>query len=437
MSNRIVVPLAIVVATIVVMVATIRDARPTAAAAAPVLPASAPGTSRAELSRTVEEMTARLAVNPADAVAAIRISEALIRLQRVNNDGRAVMTAESHLRALLESKRTAYDARRLLAAVLLSQHRFGEAIAEANRARAAEPNDAWNYGVIGDGYTELGDYARAFEAFDRMGRLMPGPAAYARTSYALEIKGDLAGALDYMRRAAEGTSPNDSESQAWHFTQIGDLLLQQGRVVEARLEFERAMATFPNHPFAVAGLARVKVVDGDLSAARLLLQSELAKTPTPDLAITIGDLSAALGDEAGAVSYFHMAEQIERAAWSIGARQPQSLARFLAEHDRNLAEAAALAEEAARVRRDIFTMDVLSYAYLKVGRLAEARRASAEALRTGSRDARLLWHAAEVLAALGERSAAIEVLGRIPSPDTIADLPVAAGVRRLRKSLGG
>ena len=97
----------------------------------------------------------------------------------------------------------------MLAAVLLSQHRFSDAIAEANKAMAADPRDAWNYGAAGDGYMELGDYARAFEAFDRMGQLQPGPPAYARTAYALEIKGDLDGALEYMRRAADGTSPND------------------------------------------------------------------------------------------------------------------------------------------------------------------------------------------------------------------------------------
>ena len=89
---------------------------------------------------------------------------------------------------------------------------------------AIDPRDAWNYGAAGDGYMELGDYTRAFEAYDRMGQLQPGPPAYARTSYGLEIKGDLEGALDYMRRAADGTSPNDAESQAWHYAQVGELL---------------------------------------------------------------------------------------------------------------------------------------------------------------------------------------------------------------------
>jgi tetratricopeptide (TPR) repeat protein len=432
--RRFLIPIAAIVATACVVVATIRDARSTAvvAAIAPSLPASRPGTSRTELSNTVAEMSARLKHNADDSAAVLLMAEALLRLQRVNRDGRAVIAAEEHLRRLLDRKPAHYEARRLLAAVLMSQHRFGEGIAEADRARAEDPRDPWNYGVMGDGYIELGDYDRAFESFDRMGRMAPGPSVYARTSYALELKGDLDGALEYMRMAAEGTSPNDPESQAWHYVQIGDLLLQQGHVRDGRLEYERAMAAFPNHPLAIQGLARVKVIDGDLAGARLMLQQELARAPGADLAAAIGDLCAALGEAAAAEPYFRMAEQIERATWVNGPRQPHVLARYLIDQDRNRAEALALAEEAARARRDIFTMDVLASAYLKAGRLSDARKASDAALRTGTRDARVLWHAAEIRTAAGDRAGAQELLNRIPSVDGIGDVRVRAGVRALR-----
>lgn len=396
MKNRVLFPVAILVATAFVVVATFRDARRTEAAAMPAtkpLPASMAGTSRAELTSTVSDMTARLAAEPANAAVVVSLANALLRLQRVNNDGRAVIAAEAHLRAFLSRQPGHYDARRMLAAVLLSQHRFGDAIAEANQAMAADPRDAWNYGVAGDGYMEMGDYTRAFEAFDRMGQLQPGPPAYARTAYALEIKGDLDGALDYMRRAAEGTSPNDPESQAWHYAQVGDLQLQLGRLPQARLEYERADATFPGHPLAIEGLARVKLLDGDVKGARLMLQSQLAKTATPDLASAIGDLSAALGDSTAADQYYQMAEQIERAAWGNGPEQPHVLARILSERPERTAEAVTLAEQAARTRADIMTMDTLAWAYFKNGQIAEARKASAQALRTGTRDARIRCHA--------------------------------------------
>jgi tetratricopeptide (TPR) repeat protein len=410
MRNRVLFPVAIFVATTLVVVATIRDARQVSASAiAPALPASMPGTSRTELTSTVNAMTARIAADPSNAAAVVSLANALIRLQRVNNDGRAVIAAEQHLRALLTLKPNHYDARRMLAAVLLSQHRFGDAIAEANSAMAADPRDAWNYGAAGDGYLELGDYPRAFEAFDRMGQLQPGPPAYARTAYALEITGDLQGALEYMRRAADGTSPNDPESQAWHFTQIGDLLLQLGRVPQARIEYQRADAAFPGHPLAAIGRARVKMIDGDLKGARLTLQSQLAGTATPDLAAAVGDLSSAIGDATAADQYYQMAEQIERAAWGNGLRQPQVLARILSERPGRAAEAVALAEEAARSRADIMTMDTLAWAYYKNGQIAEASHASRQALRTGTRNARIRCHA-EVIA-----SASLSAGGAISS----------------------
>lgn len=434
--RRALLPLALFVATAFVVVATIRDARRTPSAT-PV--AAAPvthlGTSRAELTRTVEAMTARLVSRPTDGTAVVSLADALIRLQRVNNDGRAVITAEEHLRAFLKLEPDHYEAQRMLAAVLLSQHRFGEAIAQANKVSALDPRDAWNYGAIGDGYIELGDYERAFAAYDRMGQLQPGPPAYARTSHALEIQGDLAGALEYMHRGADGSWSNDPESQAWHYAQLGDLLLQQGRLGDAKREFERSAATFPSHPLAMAGLAKVKIVEGDLNGARMTYQEQLARVPTPDLAAIVGDLFLATGDVTSAEQYYRMSEQIERAGWGNGVPQPQALARFFADRDRNLAEAVILAEEAVASRRDIFTMDTMAWAYYKAGRLTEARKASEQALRTATRDPRILYHSAEIRAAAGDRAAAVQVLSQIPAPDAITDVLVARAVRTLRARL--
>jgi len=130
-----------------------------------------------------------------------------------------------------------------------------------------------------------------------------------------------------------------------------------------------------------------------------------------------------------------MAEQIERASWGNGPAQPQALARFLSERDRSLAEALQLAEEAVVTRRDIYTMDTLAWAQFKAGRLAEARTASEQALRTSTRDARILYHAAEIRAAAGERDAALLLLSQLPAPDAVADVLVSRGIKALRARL--
>jgi hypothetical protein len=56
----------------------------------------------------------------------------------------------------------------------------------------------------------------------------------------------------------------------------------------------------------------------------------------------------------------------------------------------------------AATRRDIFTEDALAWAYFKTGRLDDALRASRRALRTGTRDERILAHAAEIRAAVAQ-----------------------------------
>ena len=431
-----VVPAAILLVCGIVVAATVRDARESAAASAVAVPREAPdATSRVELARTVQQMTARLQAQPDDARAVIRLADALIRVQRVDNDGAAVVRAERHLRTFLARSPDHYDAQRMLAAVLLSQHRFADAVRVAQQAQAVDPQDPWNYGVMGDGYLELGDYDRAFEAFDRMGQIRPGPPSYARTAYAFELKGDLETALELMRRAGDGTTPNDPEAQAWHYAQAGSLLLQQGRLGDAKREFERAAATFPDHPYAMTGLARLKIAEGDAAGALSIYERMLARAPTPELAAAAGDLHAWMGAPDEAERFYGLAERLERDGWADEEPQPQALARFLAERDRDIPEAVRLAEQAMRRRRDIFTMDALAWAYFKAGRMAEARRAADEALRTGTRDPRLLYHAAAIYAAGGDRAAAHRLLDRMPSPDLMFDILTAPAARRLRAEL--
>jgi tetratricopeptide (TPR) repeat protein len=213
------------------------------------------------------------------------------------------------------------------------------------------------------------------------------------------LKGDLQGALESMKMAADGTSAHDAEGQAWHYAQMGNLLLQLGRIGDAKREFERAAYTFPDHPYAMVGLAKVKVAEGDPTGALSMYSRLLAKQPTPELAAIAGDLHARLGDARRAEELYVLAEKLERDGWEKEEPQPQALARFLAERDRKIPEAVTLAEEAAAKRRDIFTMDALAWSYFKAGRLDAARHAADAATRTGTRDRTIVAHAEAIRSA--------------------------------------
>ena len=392
-----------------------KDAREQAAPVASTLP-PVQSTTRLELTATVAALETRIQQRPNDGDAVVQLANLLIRVQRVDSDPAAAINAEQRLRDFLARTPDHYEAQRALGPVLLSQHRFRDAMREANRAIAMDARDAFNYGVMGDAHLELGEYDEAFAAFDRMGALRPGPAAYARIAYALEMKGDLDGALEQMRMAAEGTSAHDAEGQAWHYAQLGNLLLQRGRLGDARREFERAAFTFPEHPYAMAGLARVKISERDYTGALAMYERMLASAPSPELAFVIGDLHARLGRPERAENMYVEGERLERAGWATEEPQPQALARFLAERGRKISEAVALAEEAAAKRRDLHTMDALAWSYYKAGRLQDARRASDQATRTGTRDARILYHAAMIRRMAGDTTGAQSLLDRAASP---------------------
>ena len=323
----------LVVLAIVVAIATAACSRPASSptrSVTPLLGTDHLTTSRAELERTIATMREKVAKAPNDVAAAVTLADALLRQTRVSGHAGLAREAERVLLDVLTRDRDRYDARRMLAATYLSQHRFGDALREAERCRTMRGDDPWIWGVIGDAHVERGEYDAAFDAFDRMAAIKPAAAAYARVSYARELQGDLPGALRTMRMAAEATSAHDPESLAWHHAQLGHLRLEIGQVADARREFLAAAHAFPEHPFARAGLARVAEAGGDLRTALDIVMTMLETSPTPaDLAYS-GDLMAKLGQADAAERQYRLAE----AAWRTDAPEPSRLARFLAEHGR-------------------------------------------------------------------------------------------------------
>ena len=209
---------------------------------------------------------------------------------RVSGDAGLAVEAEHALSAVLKQEPLEYEARRMLATVYLSEHRFGEAVREGERLRTQSPLDPWNYGVIGDGRLELGDYEDAFAAFQQMLDLRPSASAYARAFVRLRTARPLSAALDAMRMAADATSPRDPESLAWHHAQIGSLLFQMGRAKEAEGEYARALAFWPGHPAAVIGLGGLKASQATMQARSPSTTKNSAHARTPDLSAQIGDV---------------------------------------------------------------------------------------------------------------------------------------------------
>ena len=88
----------------------------------------------------------------------------------------------------------------------------------------------------------------------------------------------------------------------------------------------------------------------------------------------------------------------------------RDLALFYADHDIKLDEALALAHKEFEVRHDIYTWDALAWALYKNGKYQEANDAMEHALRPGTRDALLFFHAGMIAGRSGQKSQAREKL---------------------------
>jgi len=341
--------------------------------------------------------------------------------------------ADAALKRSLELAPENFDAINLQAKLLLTYHRFREALDMARRAQRLQPQNHDVYGAMTDALVELGDYDGAVEAAQRMMNLRPDTSSYARVSYLRSLHGDREGAIEAMRLAAEAASPQNPESIAWCRVQLGNELMCAGRLAEGEREFDHALFAFPDYHAALAAKAHARLRAGDTDNAVSFYQRALERVPLPDYAIALGDLYARLGRADEAKRQYDLVEFIERSG-AIEGTYSRNLALFWADHDTRLDEALAVAERERAGRDDIYTSDLLAWCLYKKSRLTEAKAAIERALRLGTQDARLLYHAGMIAQALGDRRAAANFLRQALKLDPDFDA-LQAGVAR--HALGG
>lgn len=293
-----------------------------------------------------------------------------------------------------------YDGIKLQAAVLLNYHRFSEALDFAKRAQVMNPHNSDVYGELVDAYVELGDYKNAVDAAQKMVDIRPDTASYSRISYLRSLHGDSQGAIDAMKMAAEAASPANPESIAWCRVHLGDELLNSGKLKEAEREYDYALYSFPDYHLALAAKARARYAAGDMDNAVVFYNRAVGRVPLPDYIAALGDLYTKLGRADEAKQQYEQVEFIEKMG-AAGGTYSRQLALFWADHDLRLDEALAVAEREHAARDDIFGSDVLAWCLYKKGRFEEAKTAVDRALRLGTRDPRLLYHAGMIALSTG------------------------------------
>jgi tetratricopeptide (TPR) repeat protein len=330
------------------------------------------------------------------------LAAAFMQKARETGDFSYNARAEEAIRQSFKVAPNNVDGKKLNAALLLNFHKFSEALAEARGAQAINPRDHEVYGSIVDALVELGDYKGAVDAAQTMVDLRPDTASYSRISYLRFLHGDSEGAIEAMKMAAQAANPKDAENSAWCRAQLGDELLNIGRTAEAEREIDHALHLFPGYHLALAAKARARAAAGDVDQAIGYYKQAVERVPLPEYVVALGNLYAKAGRTAEAKQQYEQLEFIESTA-AVGGTYSRQLALFWADQDINLDEALAVAQREFSVRKDIYASDLLAWCLFKKGRIDEAKAAIAEAMRLGTKDPRLFYHAGMIHMAGGNK----------------------------------
>ncbi len=133
------------------------------------------------------------------------------------------------------------------------------------------PYNAYIQGVLVDANVELGNYAAALEAADKMISIRPDIRSYSRIAYLREIHGDIPGAIDAMKLAVDAGAPGD-ENTEWCRYQMGNLYEKIGKIKEAEMLYTIALNNRENYPYGLIGMAGIAVTKKDYSKAFSLYQ---------------------------------------------------------------------------------------------------------------------------------------------------------------------
>ena len=282
----------------------------------------------------------------------------------------------------------------------LALHEFDAALELGERALVDRPDTAAVLGVVVDAQVELGRYDEAAVTLQDMLDRKPGLPALSRVSYLRELQGDMAGAITAMQQAREAGTAG-SHDTAVVTTLLGDLLHRRSELAEADATYDDALRTAPGLVNALHGKARVQAARGDVAGAAAALGSVVDRQPTVDGLTLLAELQALAGDPA--------AEETEALGRAVAQLQQQSgsvvdLEMALFEADRGDAGTAVRLARAAHAARpdNVFVNDALAWALLRSGAASAAVPHVEQALRLGSADPLLRYHAAEVYAAVGD-----------------------------------
>lgn len=362
----------------------------------------------------------KLQNDPDDVTSMIALAGLYIREARVTGNymyyDQAAMKCANDV---LKRNENNFEALSVKAMIFLSEHHFAEALTTAQKAVSINPYNAFIYGILVDGYVEMGDYNAAVENLEKMISIRPDMRSYARVSYLREIHGDYPGAIEAMKLAVDAGVSGD-EATAWARVQLGHLFEKSGDMKSAEMHYLITLEERSAYAYALAGLGRIAVIQKKYDEAIALYRQADSFIQDCTLKEALSDAYLLKGDTAKAEAIAHAIVQDMRDATrkemeedSIGHYSDRELAHaYLKVNDLDKALGYALAEYNRRPE-NIDVNETVAWVYYSKGEYTKALSHLTIAMKTNSKNPTLLCRAGLIYSKAGDSAKAKTLLRQV------------------------
>jgi len=393
-------------------------------------PAPAPGM------KTTDEMIkfwqARFERDPRDFISLTFLGDAFIRKARETGDVTEYERADATLQKALKLHPNYEVAQAYLSVVQYVKHDFQGALSLASQVYTAHPNAVQALATIGDAQLELGRYVEAETTYQQLNKKAPSAPVFTRLARLAWLHGKPTDALNLMHQAIADSDEMglSGENSAWYHFQLGELYFNTGQLEKADSQYALALKAFDNYYLALAGRGKVRAAQGEYKAAITFYEKAVSIIPQPDMLAALGDLYGLTGDTVKAKQEYDTVEFIGKLQAINQVIYNRQLALFYANHNLNLEKSLVMAQKELENRKDIYAYDTYAWALYKNKRYSQAAEIMKGAIRLGTRDAMLYYHAGMIYQALGEDKEAEQMLSQALAINPHFDLMQAPIARR-------
>jgi cytochrome c-type biogenesis protein CcmH/NrfG len=339
----------------------------------------------------------QLKVDPKKVQAYNELAIGFLRRVRETADPNYLNQADDALAQGLKLDSTDFQLQRTQVALMLSRHQFLEARELATALHHRVPDDVMTYGCLAEADMGLGNYSEAETNAQWMMNLRPNNTPALLVGARLRVLfGDNRGAIEFLNRAGAQTSPVEVEEQAWIANQIASILIDSGQIDVAAQALQQAAQVFPNYPYTMENLARVRMAQNRAGDAVQLLTQATALDRDPHALYQLAKAQDAAGQKPDARATLAEFEKLASDSARATDESKRDLILMDAERPDTALDALKLAQAEIQTRQDVWTLDAYAWALYANARFQEADAAAQKAIAVGIQSAQIFDHAGHI-----------------------------------------